>query len=48
MRVRAHDRDSRRYVLEESQRGGKAVRREHASLTDALRDFAATWRERLP
>ncbi len=47
VRVRAHDRDSRRYVLEVSQRGGKAVRREHASLTDALRDFASTWRERL-
>ena len=34
-------------MLEVSQRGGKAVRREHASLTDALRDFASTWRERL-
>ncbi len=47
VQVRAHDRDSRRYVLEVSRRGGKAVRREHASLNDALRDFASTWRERL-
>ena len=47
VQVRAHDRDSKRYVLEVSQRGGKAVRREHASLTDALRGFASAWRERL-
>jgi hypothetical protein len=47
VRVRAHDRDSKRYVLEVSQRGGKSVRREHASLTEALRGFASAWRERL-
>ena len=47
VRVRAHDRDSKRYVLEVSQRGGKSVRREHASLTEALRGLASAWRERL-
>jgi len=47
VRVHADERDSKRYVLEVSQHGGKAVRREHASLADALRGFASAWRERL-
>jgi len=47
VRVRAHERDPQRYVLE-VQRGGRPIRRrEHASLPAALQDFAARWRERL-
>ena len=37
----------RRYVVEDSRGGGKPRRREHLSLSDALRDLAATWRHRL-
>ena len=36
-----------RYVVEDSRGGRKARRREHPSLSDALRDLAATWRHRL-
>ena len=47
VRVRAHERDPRRYVLEVMRRGGKTDRWEHASLTEALRHFASAWRQRL-
>ena len=47
VRVRAHENKPHRYVVEHSRDGGSARRREHASLSDALRDFAATWRQRL-
>ncbi len=47
VRVQAHERDPKRYVLEVSRRGSKTRRQEHASLSGALRGFAAAWRERL-
>ena len=46
IRVNAHERDPKRYVLEVLQ-DGRSKRREHASLSWALRDFASTWRNRL-
>lgn len=46
VRVRASERDPRRYVVEVGTRGGKR-RREHSSLASAVRDFAASWRSRL-
>lgn len=47
VRVRRHERDDRRYVVEIEQRDRSACRREHGSLADALADFAASWRARL-
>jgi hypothetical protein len=47
VRVRASDRDPRRYVVEVGKRGGRKRRSEHSSLAGALRDFAASWRSRL-
>lgn len=47
VRVRPHDRKPQRYVVEDSRDGGKTRRREHASLSGALRDLASTWRGRL-
>jgi hypothetical protein len=47
VRVRAHEGSPNRYVLEVRRRGRKTERREHASLAGALRDFAASWRQRL-
>ena len=47
VRVRAHERDPRRYVTEVRRSGARTRRREHASLAGALRDFAASWRQRL-
>lgn len=47
VRVRAQSQRPGRYVVED-QRGRAAARqREHATLGGALRDFAATWRQRL-
>ncbi len=45
--VHPRDGESGRYVIEDSRAGGRTRRREHASLSGALRDFAATWRQRL-
>jgi hypothetical protein len=45
--VRAHAREPRRYVVEDSGGRKETRRREHPSLSRALQDFAATWRQRL-
>jgi hypothetical protein len=47
VRVRASERDPRRYVVEVGTGRGRKRRREHSSLGGALRDFAASWRARL-
>jgi hypothetical protein len=47
VRVRPHERKPHRYVIEDSRDGGGTRRREHPSLSGALRDFATTWRHRL-
>jgi len=47
VRVRNHDRDPRRYVVEDSRAGRAKKSREHTSLADAFRDIASTWRHRL-
>ena len=47
VRVRASARDPRRYVVEVGTRSGRQRRREHGSLAQAVRDFAASWRSRL-
>jgi hypothetical protein len=47
VRVRANEKKPGRYLVEDSRDGGRNRKREHASLTDALRDAAASWRERL-
>ncbi len=47
VRVRASERDPRRYVVEVGTRGGRKRQREHTSLAGAVRDFAASWRSRL-
>jgi hypothetical protein len=45
--VRACERDPRRYVLEVRRGGERPERRAHASLGEALVDFARSWRNRL-
>jgi hypothetical protein len=47
LRVRANEKQPGRYLVEDSRDGGRSRKREHASLTDALRDAAASWRHRL-
>jgi hypothetical protein len=47
LRVRANEKQPGRYLVEDSRDGGRSRRREHASLTGALRDAAASWRNRL-
>jgi hypothetical protein len=47
VRVMQSQRDPRRYFIEDSRKGGRTRRREHASLSGALRDLAKTWRQRL-
>ena len=47
VRVRAHENDARRYVVEETHTGRASRRREHGSLDAALRDLARAWRQRL-
>jgi hypothetical protein len=39
--------DRQRYVVEDARAGSRTRRREHASLSGAIRDAACTWRERL-
>ena len=46
VRVRPQKGKPQRYVIEDVRNGGTR-RREHASLSGALRDFATTWRHRL-
>jgi hypothetical protein len=47
VRVRASEREPRRYLLEVSRQGGQTERREHDSLESAVRGFARAWRNRL-
>jgi hypothetical protein len=47
LRVRPHEGRPDRYVIEDRRGGGETRRREHPSLSCALRDFATTWRHRL-
>jgi len=47
VKVRAKQSKPGRYVVEDSRDGGRCSKREHASLGGALRDAAASWRERL-
>ena len=37
----------RKYVVEDAREGSRTRRREHASLSSAIRDAASTWRHRL-
>lgn len=46
LRLRAETAASGRYVVEEA-RGERRSRRDHASLGEAVRDFARSWRQRL-
>ena len=46
LRVRAHEREPRRYVVEGSRPGKESRRREQPSLTRALEDFAVVWQNR--
>mgnify|MGYP001487072130 CR=1 FL=1 len=45
--LRADSRAPGRYVVERSSRRAVSERREHASLAEAIRDFARIWRGRL-
>lgn len=47
LRVRPHRGEPHCYVIEDSRSGGETRRRDHPSLSGALRDFATTWRHRL-
>jgi hypothetical protein len=47
LRVQTRDANARRTVVEDSRKAAKPRRREHASLGAALKDAAATWRNRL-
>ena len=47
VRVKAKAKDPKRYVVEVSRAGQKTLRREHASLSGAVKDFASAWRARL-
>ena len=47
LRVRGYEGRERGYVVEDARDGRATLRRDHGSLSSALRDFAATWRGRL-
>jgi hypothetical protein len=47
LRVRARETTGGGYVVEDQRDGRPTRRRDHASLSAALGDFAATWRGRL-
>ena len=47
LRVRGNEGSERGYLVEDARGGRLTLRRDHISLTSALRDFAATWRGRL-
>jgi len=47
VRVHAHERDPRQYVVEVSRRGRGSQRNVHGSLGGALREMARSWRNRL-
>ena len=45
--VRKQSEAGQAYVLEDRRDGGATLTRRHATLEDAVRDLAATWRKRL-
>jgi len=47
LRVHGAHGKGRGFVIEDTRSGRPPSRRVHPSLTDALRDFAASWRARL-
>lgn len=47
LRVRQSRKDARRYFVEDARSNKETKRRDHASLDEALRDLASTWRKRL-
>jgi len=48
LRVRGYEgRERGGYVVEDAREGRSTLRRDHVSLTSALRDFASAWRGRL-
>ncbi len=47
VRVRSQGQRPGCYVVEDRPKGRGIRQREHSSLNGALRDFAATWRQRL-
>ncbi len=47
LRVHGTHAKGRGFVVEDQRSGRPTRRREHRSLADALRDFAASWRARL-
>ena len=47
LKLRQDPKKPRRYVVEDSRRGGASKQREHHTLASAIRDAAATWRSRL-
>lgn len=47
VRVTRTEKSRSGYAIEDSRQGKSTRRREHASLGDALRDLASTWRGRL-
>ena len=47
VRVQIDEGDPTRYVVEVRRAGGDEKRRDHPTLEQALRDFAASWRYRL-
>jgi len=47
VRVRSHEKDAHRYVVEDSHPSRQTNRRDHPNLEGALRDLARTWRGRL-
>lgn len=47
VRVGASRRDPKRYTVEVSRDGRRTRKQDHGTLTEAMRDFAASWRERL-
>jgi hypothetical protein len=47
LRVRPQGTSGEGYVVEDGRDGRPTRRRDHATLSAALRDFAATWRGRL-
>jgi hypothetical protein len=47
LRVRAQGGRETGYVVEDARRGRPTTRRDHVSLSGALRDFARAWRDRL-
>lgn len=47
LRLQSDPRNPGRYVVEDTREGRSKRQRDHASLGGALRDLAASWRQRL-